>query len=132
MVAKKSTKKPAHKKITRRPIKKPIQKKSTVRTIKKKSVKKKAPKKSSNKNDTKSTKVNKNEGYCVLYISHRGIGRHIVHTEDMKEYKKKDIWADYIVCDKDLKKAKQKLKIKMDKEKEKQRNKKRIKHLFKN
>tara|TARA_Y100000768_G_scaffold380375_1_gene357406 strand:+ start:952 stop:1302 length:351 start_codon:yes stop_codon:yes gene_type:complete len=71
----------------------------------------------------KSNKKDKS-GYCVLFISHRGIGRRIVKTDDMQNYKKKDIWGDYIVCDKDLKKAKQKLKIKMDKAKEKERKKK--------
>ena len=73
--------------------------------------------------EKKSNKKDKS-GYCVLYISHRGIGRQIVKTDDMQNYKKKDIWADYIVCDKDLKKAKEKLKIKMEKEKEKAKKKK--------
>tara|TARA_Y100000741_G_scaffold126513_1_gene95416 strand:- start:654 stop:779 length:126 start_codon:yes stop_codon:yes gene_type:complete len=38
----------------------------------------------------KSNKKDKS-GYCILYIGHRGIGRQIVKTDDMQNYKKKDI-----------------------------------------
>ena len=72
----------------------------------------------------KSNKKDKS-GYCILYISHRGIGKQVVKTDDMQNYKKKNKSVDYIVCDKDLKKAKEKFKIKMEQEKEKQRKKKR-------
>ena len=71
----------------------------------------------------KSNKKDKS-GYCILYISHRGIGKQVVKTDDMQNYKKKNKSVDYIVCDKDLKKAKEKFKIKMEQEKEKQRKKK--------
>ena len=59
----------------------------------------------------KSNKKDKS-GYCILYISHRGIGKQVVKTDDMQNYKKKNKSVDYIVCDKDLKKAKEKFKNK--------------------
>ena len=38
----------------------------------------------------KSNKKDKS-GYCILYISHRGIGKQVVKTDDMQNYKKKKI-----------------------------------------